>query len=125
MAKLFRKGKTWWVTYYVGKRRRRESLQTTDIRIAKRKLRKLEYQASIGELELPSATPIVPFLGAFCEHLRTIRPTPKGYKNEISYLRTIFGPVCPTLEPRSTANHRHRALRKFTVTVTDLANLPG
>ena len=57
---------------------------------------KIEGDLVSGELVGASHTPLVPLLTAFCEHLSTIR-TRKSYKNDLSYLRTFFGPVCDGL----------------------------
>lgn len=105
MATLYRRGKTWWAYTCSGTKRLRWSLETTDERIARQKLRKIEYQQDTGELELPSHTPIDLFLQAFCEHLETIRSR-KAYKNDLSYLRIFFGAVCEALKPGSTTNRR-------------------
>lgn len=101
MATLYRRGKTWWAYTCSGTKRLRWSLETTDERIARQKLRKIEYQQDTGELELPSHTPIDLFLQAFCEHLETIRSR-KAYKNDLSYLRIFFGAVCEALKPGCT-----------------------
>ncbi len=114
MATLFRRGNTWWIYASCKGKRHRWSLRTTDQRIAKQKLRKHEYELQTRGLELPTVTPLEPFLESFCEHFETTR-TRKGYKNDISYLRTIFGPVCPALEPRSTLNHRHKPKKRITI----------
>ena len=116
MAAIFRRPGTecWWVSYYLNGKRVRHSLWTRDERVARRKLKKLEGELVSGELELASKTPLVPFLAAFCEHLETIR-TRKSYKNDLSYLRTVFGPVCVALEPGSTVNHRHKPTKPIEV----------
>ena len=105
MATLFRRGKTWWIDTCSGGRRIRWSLKTTDERIAKRKLRKIQFEQDTGDLELPSETPVDKFLQAYCEHLETTRSR-KALKNDLSYLRIFFGEVCPALEAKSTVNHR-------------------
>ncbi len=105
MATLYQRGNTWWIQTCSGGKRMRWSLETTDERIARQKLRKIEYEQDTGELELPSRTPIDTFLQAFCEHLETIRSR-KAYKNDLSYLRIFFGPVCDALKPGTTANRR-------------------
>ena len=53
-------------------------------------------------------------LQAFCEHLETTR-TRKSHKNDVFYLRTVFGPVCDALTPKSTLNHRHAAKKPIRV----------
>ncbi|MBP7745507.1 MAG: tyrosine-type recombinase/integrase [Phycisphaerae bacterium] len=116
MAAIFRKPgrQTWWITYYVNGLRVRHSLRTRDERIARLRLKKLEGDLVTGDLVQASRTPLVPFLTAFCEHLSTIR-TRKSYKNDLSYLRTVFGPVCDALKPGSTINHGCRATKPITV----------
>lgn len=108
MASIFRKpGKSvWWIDYYHNGKRIRHSLKTTDERIATKKLRKLEGELVTGELESRSHTPIVPFLEAFTSHLAAGR-TRKSYKNDISYLRVFFGPICEALKPGTTHNKRY------------------
>ena len=106
MATLFRRGKVWWMNAGVAGQRLRWSLDTTDERIARHKLKKFEYEHATGDLTLPSVTPLAPFLQAFCEHLETARSR-KAYKNDVSYLRTFFGPVCDALKPKSTLNRDH------------------
>ena len=114
MASLFRRGSVWWIDACSKGKRMRWSLGTTNERIARRKLKKYEYEQSTGDLELPSVTPLEPFLEAFCEYLETARSR-KAFKNDISYLRTFFGPACEALKPRSTLNHRHEARRRIKV----------
>lgn len=114
MATLFRRGKTWWIDTGTNGKRLRWSLKTTHERVARRKLKKYEYEQLTGDLELPSLTPIDSFLPSFCEHLETIRSR-KAYKNDVSYLRTFFGPVCEALKPGSTLNRRHEARKRIKV----------
>ena len=116
MASIFRKpgGEIWWATYYHDGKRFRHSLRTRDERVARRKLKKLEGDLVTGELEKKTTTPLGPFLEQFCAQLETVR-TRKSYKNDISYLRTFFGPVCEALEPRSTVNHRFPGQRSLKV----------
>ena len=120
MASIFRyRGKkTWWVSYYLNGNRCRHSLKTTNEKIARRKLKRIEAdletgdleqrtttpQQSTGDLELPSITPLEPFLDAFCEYLETARSR-KAYKNDLSYLRTFFGPVCEAARCASCARN--------------------
>jgi len=108
MASIFRKpGKAeWWVTYYHHGKRYRHSLRTTDQRLALKKLKKLEGEMVTGELESKTTTPIVEFLEQFAGHLASTR-TRKSYKNDISYLRVFFGPICDALKPGSPRNARY------------------
>jgi integrase len=116
MASIYKQpgSAAWWVSYYRGGRRVRESLKTCDERIARRKARRIEAELVTGDLEERTTTPLVPVLEAFCEHLTTTR-TRKSYKNDISCLRTVFGPLCDALKPSSTVNHRHESKRPIAV----------
>ncbi|MCB9852789.1 MAG: tyrosine-type recombinase/integrase [Phycisphaerales bacterium] len=107
MATIFRKDdkQIWWITYYHKGKRYRYSLRTTDQRIALKKLKKLEGEIVTDELETRTRTPIAPFLEAFAGHLTATRTT-KSYKNDISYLRIFFGPICQALVPKTTRNRR-------------------
>lgn len=114
MATLFQRGKVWWINIGVGGQRLRCSLGTSDERIARHKLKKYQYEQATGDLTLPSVTPIEAFLQAFCEHLETSRSR-KAFKNDLSYLRTFFGPVCDALKPKSTCNLKHQVHKPIRV----------
>jgi integrase len=116
MASIYKQpgSAVWWVSYYRDGRRVRESLKTCDERIAKKKARRIEAELVTGEHEERTNTPLVPLLEAFCEHMETTR-TRKSYKNDISYLRTVFGPICEVLKPGSTVNHRHEPKKQIMV----------
>jgi hypothetical protein len=51
---------------------------------------KIEYELSLGQLQLASRLPLVPFLEAFCQHQKVIK-TFKSHKNDLSRLRVLFG----------------------------------
>jgi len=103
MASTYKRGKIWWIKYHVKGSRVQRSLHTTDERVAKTRRSKLEYDLATNGLIMPSETPLVLFLEDYCRHLKTIR-TLKSYKNDVSYLRTFFGPVCQALLPGNTCN---------------------
>lgn len=110
MASIYKRGKVWWIKYHVKGSRVQRSLHTTNERVAKTRRSKLEYDLATNGLVMPSETPIVPFMVDYCEHLRTIR-TPKSLKNDLSYMRTFFGPICHALVPGNTCNSS-KILRK-------------
>ncbi|UCD53528.1 MAG: hypothetical protein JSW27_12910, partial [Phycisphaerales bacterium] len=110
MASIYKRGKVWWIKYHVKGSRVQRSLHTTSERVAKTRRSKLEYDLATNGLVMPSETPVAPFLVDYCEHLRTIR-TPKSLKNDLSYLRTFFGPICLALVPGNTCNSS-KTLRK-------------
>lgn len=107
MAHIFQRGKrgTWWIKYYVDGKQVYRSLKTTVAREAERIKKLIEGQEASGDLLAPSRIPLPEFLEEFCRFLSTIR-TPKSLKNDVSVLRTIFGPVCKSLEPGSCTNVR-------------------
>ena len=97
MASIYKRGKVWWIHYLLGDKSVSMSLRTTNERVALEKKKKFEALDVIGQLAVPSKTPIVPFLQSFCEFLKKTR-TRKSAKNDISYLRSFFGPCCKELE---------------------------
>jgi len=107
MASIYKRGKVWWIHYLLGNKSISRSLKTTSGRVALEKKRKFEALDVIGQLAQPSNTPIVPFLQSFCEFLRNTR-TRKSAKNDISYLRSFFGPCCSALELGSNVPHKFR-----------------
>ena len=54
MASLFKRHGRFWVSYYLGDRQIRRSLQTSNRRVAKAKLRKIEYELATGQIRLAS-----------------------------------------------------------------------
>ncbi len=73
-------------------------MRTTSEQIARKKKKQIEGFEVAGQLDLPTKTPIVPFIKAFCKHQR-LRSTHTSYRADISYLRSFFGPICEPLEP--------------------------
>jgi len=110
MSSSYKRGKVWWIKYHLGGTRIQQSLHTTNERIAKAKKSQFEYKLATGGLVLPSETSIREFLEGYCQYLKTIRSR-KSYKNDISYLRTFFGSICPSLKPGHTGN-KNKQLRK-------------
>ena len=97
MASIFRRGQVWWIKYHLHGQRVQQSLDTNLQRVAEAKRREIEYRMSTGGMVLPTETPLGPFLEEFCQHLRSLR-TFKSFKNDVSCLRTFFGPVCEVLK---------------------------
>ena len=98
MASLYKRGKRYWIGYTLNGDRVDRSLFTDNLRVARDKKRKIEYELAIGDLDQASRLPLLPVLEAFCKHLQATR-TYKSYKNDFSRLRTFFGPVCDALKP--------------------------
>lgn len=98
MATIFRRGKTWWINYRVSGKVVQKSLDTTNQQVAIKKKKQVEGLEAAGQLDLPTKIPLSPFLESFCAFLKQ-RHTERAYRANISYLRSFFGPICPSLEP--------------------------
>jgi hypothetical protein len=107
VASIFRRGGVWWIKYYLRGIPVQESLHTPSERVALDHKRQTEYKLSTHTLVLPTETPVAEFLEDYCHYLEGIR-TRKSYKNDVSYLRLFFGPVCPALKPGNTCNRKKR-----------------
>ena len=97
MASIYRRGTTWWIQYRVAGKNVQRSLRTTSEQIARKKKKKIDGLEVAGKLDLPSKTPMAPFLEAFCGHQR-LRNSPTTYRADVSRLRSFFGPICKTRE---------------------------
>ena len=118
MASIYKRGNVWWIHYLIAGKSVSKSLRTTNERVAREKKRQLEALDVTGQLLRPSKTPIEPFLQSFCEYLLATC-TRKGAKNDISYLRSFFGPCCPALELGSRVPHKFRDTERPLPTVPD------
>ena len=101
MASLRKRGGQFWVSYNLQGKRYRKPLGTNNERVAKSRLKQLEYELALGELKVASRLPLETILKAFCSDLAATR-TYKSYKNDFSRLRIFFGPVCEALKPGIT-----------------------
>jgi integrase len=101
MASLRKRGSTFYMSYYIGGKERRISLDTDSRQLAKERLRQFESAQLRGDLSpLPTQTSIAQIVNAYVSHIRTIK-TPKSAQTDTYYLREAFGPVCPALETNS------------------------
>ena len=97
MAGFIKRGNIYHAVYYVGKKQKRVSLETSNLQLAKEKLRQIESSLYRGnDSPLPSKTPIETVVTKYIEQMRT-RKTPRSVERDIYYLRETFGPVCPEL----------------------------
>ena len=111
MAHLYQRGtkKIWYAKFYRNGRQVLKSLKTANFRIARESARILEAGLDLDDYDngviapannTPnSRIPISEAIEEFCQHLREIQ-TKNSYDSEISRLRTMFGPLCPSLEYR-------------------------
>ena len=110
MASLRKRGKKYYASYYVGGKEHRRALETTSHQVAKERLRHLEASLSRGTLEsdLPTKTPMVDLLESYVRYIQTTK-TKNSIKVDTWYLRAIFGPICPALQPtRQKAKNKKR-----------------
>jgi integrase len=107
MACLKKRGKKYYIQYYVGKKQKRIGLGISNLQIAKEKLRQFESAAYRGEdSPLPTKTPLADIVGRYVEHIRNIK-TEKSAQTDVYYLRSMFGSICPALQ----VNSRRRSVR--------------
>jgi integrase len=101
MASLYKRGKVYWLKYYVGGKRKETSLRTDSYQIAREKQRRFESNQARGiDNPLPTRTPIAQVVQKYVEHIRTTK-TAKSAQTDVYYLREAFGAVCPALEVTS------------------------
>ncbi len=114
MASLIKRGNTFHIQWYEGGTQRRRSLRTDSLQIAKEKLRQFESARLRGEdSPLPTRTPIGEVVAAYIEHIKAHK-TENSWRKDLSYLRELFGPVCPALEVpdgRAAKCRDHRSKR--------------
>ncbi len=118
MASIYRRGKTWWVHYYVGGRPVSRSLKTDCEREAIEKKKRLEALDVTDRLVRPSSIPIETVLQSFCEFLLATQ-TRNSARKDISYLRVFFGPCCDALKLGSRVPHKFRKCQRPLPTVPD------
>ena len=144
MAGLIKRGNTFYVVWYVGKKEKRRSLRTDNLQIAKEKLRQFESAQVRGDdLPLPTRTSLTEIIARYVEHIRTTKRA-KSAQTDIYYLRQVFGPICPALQinsrkasvramkrPPKAGQDRRYKLTTLNVshlediTTTDIANFIG
>jgi hypothetical protein len=114
MAHLYRRRKQFWICYYINGQRVQKSLRTDNERIARDRKRKIEYELSLGDLQVASSIPLPVILEGFCRYLKAPR-TYKSFKNDISRLRIFFGPICESLKPSLPGSKGNRVSAKAVV----------
>ena len=65
MAGLYKRGKTFWVFYQIDGEQLRKSLETKNERVARSKLKRLEYELALGDLHVASEIPLPVVVEAF------------------------------------------------------------
>lgn len=111
MASLIKRGDVYHLQWYQGEKKRRKSLRTDSLQIAKQKLRQFESAQFQGhDCPLPTRTPVGEVVAAFVEHMKAHRPE-RSWKRDVSYLRELFGECCPELEIDSEKARKCQRLR--------------
>ena len=98
MAGLFKRGKKYYALYYTGSTKRRVSLNTSSLQIAKEKLRKIESALFQGDANpLPTKTPLEKMLNEYVEYMTSFK-TAKSVQVDVYYLRAMFGDDAESLK---------------------------
>ena len=100
MASLYRRGSVWWVKCRHRGKVIRESLETHSYAEARRQKTQIEHDLDGGTHQAPSRIPLQSFLEEYTAWLRSARAG-KSFKNDSSYLRLCFGPICSELKAHS------------------------
>lgn len=112
MASLIKRDGKYHVQWYEGAKKRRRSLRTDSLQIAKEKLRQFESAQFRGDgIGLPTRTPIGQVVAAYIEHMKAHRAE-RSWKRDISYLRESFGECCPALVLDSERAKKCQARRR-------------
>ena len=111
MACLYKRKENYWISYYIEGRQIQKSLRTSNQKVALAKKRRIEYEGSLGDLNVASQLRVPIVLEAFCKYLEATR-THKSFKNDFSRLRAFFGPICESLKPCPPGIKRGLASRK-------------
>jgi hypothetical protein len=106
MASLVKRSKIYYLQYYVGKKLKRKSLNTSILQIAKEKLRQFESAKLRGlDNPLPTRTPLAEIVEKYVNHIRSYK-TAKSAQTDVYYLRQMFGLICPALKITSRKTSR-------------------
>ena len=62
MASIYKRGNNFWISYYINNEQVKKSLGTSNERVARSKLKKLEYELAPGDLHVASKLPLSPSL---------------------------------------------------------------
>lgn len=118
MATIYKRGKTWWLSYRSLGKNVAISLKTQNARVAEEARKQYEALDVMGLLPTPSRTPIGPLLQSLCDYWRSNRPS-KSAENDIGRLRGIFGPCCDALKLRPHTPHAFKAKEYDAITTED------
>lgn len=89
MASLKKRGRIWWIRYYVGPKLLEKSLKTRRKDEAVRALKELNGREARGELAAPSRIPVPVFLEEYGARLK-LRSPEKAWKIDMGRLKSFF-----------------------------------
>lgn len=99
-SSIRKRGRIFLLDYSENGVRRRVSLRTASLAVARERQRRFDSARARGEENIfPTQTPLTAAVAAYVAHMRVSR-TRHGYTADLSYLRSAFGPICEALTPR-------------------------
>jgi len=100
-----KRGKVFYLRFSENGVRKRISLHTDVLEIAKERQRQFDSAPARGEANVfPTKTPLAHAVPAYVSHMKATR-TRHGYTADLSYLRNAFGPACDALKSKETSQH--------------------
>lgn len=111
MASLILRENTYYIQWYEGDKKRRRSLRTDSLQIAKEKQRQFESAQFAGhDCALPTRTPVGEIVAAYIENMK-VRRHKRSWSKDLAYLRAAFGECCEALKVPEGRASRCRELR--------------
>jgi len=99
-SSLKKRGRVFYLHFSENGARRRVSLHTDSLQVAKERQRQFDSARTRGEGGVfPTKTPLARAVAAYIAHMKASR-TRHGYMADLSYLRGAFGPICDELKPK-------------------------
>ncbi len=124
-SRIYKRGKQYYLDHFDRGIRKRISLDTSSLQVAREKQRQFDSARACGrDNPFPTQTPLADVVEAFIGHMRA-KLTANSIDPNLAYLRKTFGPICPGLEQvrRSKAadrNHRQDLPRIETAYIEDI-----
>ena len=98
MAGLIKRGKKFYLLYYVGKKQKRVALDTSSQQFAEEKLRQFESAMFCGaDNPLPTKTPLSQVIEKYIFQLQA-RTRDENVKKVVTYIRATFGQISESLK---------------------------
>jgi integrase len=124
MASLKKRGKKFYAQYYLNGEQKRVNLNTTSLQIAREKIRQIESaQFRQDDIPLPTKTPLPEIIEKYLFQFRA-RSSERNAQKQITYFRSMFGPVCESLKIKNPKIAR-KAVKRPASPKYDLIELGG